>query len=541
MLPSPMKSAYRRATGTAVFASLALGLAVTVGCGDGGGSSSPVTPTPTPTPPTPAPTPPEPEPEPPYDPFASWNDLPAESWWLPSEPYSCAEAENPDSPWVAAGLPDPGGSDPLSLIRYYGNGTYLRYGNMGFGGCTPTTRDPNGYHLDPPADPTYFSLGDLEIIVDLARVPVGAADWFQDDGRRVDFSLSGAVSLLNRHVAAYYRRISENRLRLTFRAGEEFTVPGDGSPEAANLHQYQLAGACLEGCEHGAPGGLNRILLHDVARATGGYASNGRAFLGLANFPARSMGTIVHEIGHGWMSWPHSFVEVPWKPYPSEPLDLPNPYSNRYDIMSGSSFTGWDAGMLSTLALNRYAAGWIDPEEVVLHLDETATYTLVPPRRPGHQFLVVNSGRRHAFTTIEVLDDIGAAYRVTDRIVHDPSAPRGSRPLRYEGVLITRYDQTAGTGIQARLGPAFYNEDNPDFLEDVGWGRDDHSLLVHGESRDIGDGVTAAVARNSNGSYDVTVSGGRTAGFERWCYRLWFAEELFAFDTGCFLDTATWE
>ena len=234
------------------------------------------------------------------------------------------------------------------------------------------------------------------------------------------------------------------------------------------------------------------------------------------------MATIVHEIGHGWMAWPHSFAEVPWRPYPGWDLDRPEPYSNRYDIMSSNDYSGWDPRLQSTLAINRYTAGWIRPDDVALHLEESGSYTLVPPRDRGHQFLVVHSGRRHAFTTLEVLDEVPRVHQLSERVIYDPSSPGNRRRPRYEGVFVSRYDQTAGTGPQARLGPALYNRDNPDFLTDVGWGNDDHSLIPDGESRDIGGGVTVSVSRNRDGSYEVTVAGGQTAPFERWCFPLWF-------------------
>lgn len=517
-------------------AALLLTMLAAAGCGDGGGQapSAPVAP-----PPSPPPAPEQPPPQPPDDRYALYNNLPPEPWWRDSEPYSCIEEENPDSPWLAADLPDLGGSDPLSLIRYFGNGSYLRYGHMGFTGCTRTTKDPNAFHQDPPADPTYYSRGDIEIIVDIARVPPDASGWRRDDGNRVDFTMSEAVALLNAHVTAYYLRVSGHQWRITFQEGEDFEAPGDGSPAAATMHQYQLVGACPDGCERGAPGGLNRILLNDVAVATGGSASRGSATFGLESFTSGRMGTIVHEIGHGWMAWPHSFAEVPWRAYPRSEISAPNPYSNRYDIMSGSDYFGWDAGMPSTLAINRYSAGWIRPEDVALHREERGAYTLVPPGRRGNQFLVVHSGRRHAFTTLEVLEERPRAYRITDRVIHDPSAPGGRRQPRYEGVFVARYDQTAGTGTKARLGPALYDRNNPDFLTDVGWGNDDHSVIPDRGSRDIGGGVTVAVSRNRDGSYEVTLSGGRTAAFEPWCVPFWF--DTTQYDTGCLLDTAVWE
>lgn len=163
--------------------------------------------------------------------------------------------------------------------------------------------------------------------------------------------------------------------------------------------------------------------------------------------------------------------------------------------------------------------------------------TLRKPFEEGYQFLVIHSGRSYAFTTLEVLEERTEAFKVPWDIVYDPSVPGGKRPLRYEGVLVSRYDQTAGTGINARFGPALYNRDNPNFLTDVGWGRDDFSLIAGGESREIGGGVS--VAKNPDGSYEVTVTGGRAAPFERWCDKIWFSSG--EYDSGCFLDEAVWE
>ena len=142
--------------------------------------------------------------------------------------------------------------------------------------------------------------------MDIARVPSEAEDWFQDDGERIDFSMEQAVSLLNQYVAQYFNRVSDDILHITFHAGHEFDVGGNGSPSQSEQQQLRLVGACLEGCAYGDPGGLNRILLNDVAADTGGRAYNGRASFGLVSLREENMSTIVHEIGHWWMSWPHS-------------------------------------------------------------------------------------------------------------------------------------------------------------------------------------------------------------------------------------------
>ena len=443
------------------------------------------------------------------DRFAKWNRLEPQDWWRDSEPYSCQSL----------------GSDPLSLIKYYGNGSYLRHGFMGFSGCTPMKRYPDRTHLDPPIDPKYYSLGELEIAVDIVRVPPDAPGWFEDDGKRENMTMAQAVDLLNEHIARYYGRISEGKLSMRFVAGNDFELEGEGTPNDVHDQQMRLAGVMdCRGeakdkypCNQGAPGGLNRTLLTDVSTDEGGDAAfNGSARLGLVSLRKANMETLVHEIGHAWMGWPHSFAEVYWEGEGG----VPNPYSNRLDFMSGLNLIpvlGWYRDMPSTLAVNRYSAGWIEPGEVALHHADKGTYTLQPPRRRGYQFLVIPSGRKWAFTIVEVLDERNSAYR------DDPS-------FRYDGVLVSRYDQTAGTGLRTRFGPALHDSS----ANDVNMGRDDFSVMQDGEVRDLGGGVSLEVSRNRDGSYEVSVSGGQIAEFKPWCEEIWFA--FGEYDTGCALD-----
>ena len=468
--------------------------------------------------------------------FEQWfNDLDPKPWWRESAPYSCEPYENPDSPWREAGMADLGGADPLSLIRWFGNGSYLRYGAMGFEGCTWMWKYPDTTNRDPPADPTYYSLGEVEIHVDIARVPRGARGWQSDDGTRADMTMAETVRLLNAHVAPYFRKISEGRFRITFREGSEFEVPGDGSPDSTTQRHREVLGIDCDDypCSRYDSGALNRMLLWDVTPTAAG-AWNGSVRMSLGSVEAANMGQIVHEIGHAWMFWPHSYAEVRWKPYRDSDIDAPNPYSNRFDFMSRlAEKHGWRQSIPATLAINRYAAGWIAPENVALHLTDHETYTLRKPRDGGNQFLVVHSGRPHAFTTLEVPDERDPAF-VQPLTVYDPSAPEGRRPFNYDGVLVNRYDQTVGTGANARVGPAFHDTRNPDFLSDVGWGRDDHALIVDGATRDLGGGVSVTVHANADGSHDVTLTGGRYAEFGPWCKPIRFLRS--AYDTGCHFD-----
>ena len=99
---------------------------------------------------------------------------------------------------------------------------------------------------------------------------------------------------------------------------------------------------------------------------------------------------------------------------------------------------------------------------MALHLDDSATYTLSRPFEDGHQFLVIHSGRRFAFTTLEVLEERAEGFKVSRAEVYDPAAPGGHRVRRYDGVLVSRYDQSAGTGTGVRFGPALHDADNPE-------------------------------------------------------------------------------
>ena len=460
-----------------------------------------------------------------------WNDVTAQPWFKSSEDYSCAAENKTTSPWIDAGMEDLGGSDPLSLIRFYGKGTYLRYSNMMNEGCTRQTKDSDRYHKDPPIDPAYFSVGDLDIYVDIARVrkdvrgggPIQAG-WIPDDKPywRTQMTMDEAVKTLNDNVAPYFNRVSGGKLNLTFKAGVEFqnvSSVGDGRSKflAAAAPCYVSA---TDSChEHGYPGGLNRILFSDVYTHNWSETNNGWVYTNLQRLVLAQMPFLVREIGMAWMEWPHSFTELDWKGYFYE-TKWPFRKSNRLDIMSSlrpifGPAWGWRKDLPPPLAINRYSAGWIPPEEVALHITDEGTYTLNKPLEGGKQFLVIHSGRPHAFTTVEVMPERPAAFPIPHS----------------EGVLVSRYDQSRGTYRNTRFGPALHNSSQ----KNVGMGHDFHSLIVDGSSRNVG-GITISASKNSDGSYDVTVSGGRFMEFDPWCPPISGQRVDFKYDKGCLLD-----
>ncbi len=79
----------------------------------------------------------------------------------------------------------------------------------------------------------------------------------------------------------------------------------------------------------------------------------------------------VHELGHA-QCWPHSYSG-----------ETGSEYDNPADVMS---FNGWPVG---TIAVNRYASGWIHPSAVRVHRSSTDTYTLVPCCSGGVQLLAL--------------------------------------------------------------------------------------------------------------------------------------------------------
>ncbi len=214
---------------------------------------------------------------------------------------------------------------------------------------------------------THYSLGEDHWEVWVCDSPDGD----------LDISAAGLVEILKAEVVPYFNWLSGGRYRPAFKAGDPGVVTiADQETTFARGDPGRWA--------RYRSGGLEWLALDDTS-----FPGNGRSVNAGGNFFSVPSGQaegatppeisiIAHEFGHT-LWFPHSYR-----------ID-PGEYDNPMDIMSDAEAA--PGLQIGTIAFNRYAAGWIDQDEVDVYPGKgKSRYVLAPPGDGGTQMLVLRSG-----------------------------------------------------------------------------------------------------------------------------------------------------
>ena len=265
-------------------------------------------------------------------------------------------------------------------------------------------------HLRRPA--VHRAVGHDRVAVHLCRIPADSTRFIGNE--RHTATDQDFADLANAEVAPYFAATSGGAYTVEFVANGTIQAGRDDGPSDCIQSALALAGSSF-----------TNVLVADDTLAGGGFASPGTIFasdsgpdfdvfertplqarrggwVGGATISDRpSPGTITHEMGHT-LHWPHSYVG---------PNDE---YDNPVDVMSAGF--GWcrigtlsyqcDPG--STLAFNRFAAGWLRNGQVIAHSTGTVNYVLDRPNASGLQLIVApDPAQPQSALTLEARPAVG--------------------------------------------------------------------------------------------------------------------------------------
>ncbi len=233
----------------------------------------------------------------------------------------------------------------------------------------------------------------------------------------VPVDLAAAVADINAALQPYYAWLSSGAYLPAFVEGGTLIASGpSGWPDAIVLQSECESLAALN-----ASGTAAGALVIVDAEYSGGYAtagvaceeigdcpitfpSNGRIMVVGAStvvpsqeLPDGRLSTVAHELGHT-LEFPHSFGGL------TKFINgVTYEYDNPMDIMSGGSLVDLNVG---TIAINRYAAGWMQ-SGAVFHRGGTVEYRLASIGTTGQQMLVLPTDTRGVFTMIGARSSAG--------------------------------------------------------------------------------------------------------------------------------------
>ena len=207
-------------------------------------------------------------------------------------------------------------------------------------------------------------------------------------------------------AAAWFDWVSGGQYDVDFSAGDDTSVASGGG--AAVEECFEMIGAT--GWSESRSGAV--VLLDEAAldparnyagigtcgyisEADSGVFGDSERMVAIAvHAPGEQAAIAVHELGHA-QCWPHSFSGK-----------TESEYDNPLDVVSS------DAWPVGTLAVNRYASGWIHPDQVRVHRGSTAEYDLSACCGGGVQMLALlpagaadlDAGLRSRWWHLEVRD-----------------------------------------------------------------------------------------------------------------------------------------
>ena len=200
------------------------------------------------------------------------------------------------------------------------------------------------------------------------------------------------TSRLNGELTQYFRWLSNGKYIPEFTVGS--SIQGKDTQETGN--DFELFSDCSSKLREKFSSDENEqrnfIIVTNEEGASGLGSDNivmvqGSSVRATDNFPEPALTTVAHEMGHV-LGFPHSYggLNEPTASSEGSGATGADEGDNPMDIMSGG---GTGAPTIGTIAVNRYAAGWIDPEDVVVHQGPAAVYQLSPMDEDGNQMLIV--------------------------------------------------------------------------------------------------------------------------------------------------------
>jgi hypothetical protein len=227
-----------------------------------------------------------------------------------------------------------------------------------------------------------------------------------------------AAEVLSREIGPFFEWMSEGAYRPRFVAGQT-VVEGSGCATAvADQVTTQPNGVIIveDTASNGgsAQSGIWCPYEGQCPPSPTTYPENYRSVMLGAHAVVGSnprLVTVVHELGHT-LHFAHT--------YSGQTAGTWAEYDNPIDVMSRA---GDRTRLMGTLALNRYIAGWIEPDEVVV-ADGAGSFLLSGLGGSGDQLLLVENGEQGWLTVIDVrirsgydqaLPEAGVSVHVLDQ------------------------------------------------------------------------------------------------------------------------------